>query len=234
MKRFIALLLVWLASLGVAFAAVNVNTANRGELEALKGIGPVKAQAIIDYRQKNGPFRSLEDLDKVPGIGKATLNMIKDDVTFSGANTGVAKAEARKEAAARETAKAAEPPKETVKEKVQAAGEKVKEKVQAAGEKVKEKTQSTKEAARDKTATAKDEAKDKTRVAKREEASAAVDINSASERELEALPGVGAARAKQIVKGRPYRSKNELVDKHILPQNVYDGLKDRVVARRGS
>src|SRR5262245_11589188 len=53
-----------------------------------------------------------------------------------------------------------------------------------------------------------------------------MDINSASEKELATLKGIGDARAKAIVKGRPYRGKNELVDKKIIPQSVYDGIKD--------
>jgi competence protein ComEA len=60
-----------------------------------------------------------------------------------------------------------------------------------------------------------------------------VDINSASKSELDALPGIGAARAEAIIKNRPYRAKNELVDKKIIPSNVYDGVKDRIVAKQG-
>ena len=57
-----------------------------------------------------------------------------------------------------------------------------------------------------------------------------LDINSASAQELDALPGIGPARAAAIVKGRPYRSKDELVRKKILPQNIYDKIKERLVA----
>jgi competence protein ComEA len=188
MKRFIALLLVWLASIGVALAAVNVNTADKAELETLKNIGPVKAQAIIDYRAQHGPFHSLGDLDNVPGIGKATLLSIKKEITFSGADTGLPAAKKDNRAADRTDARAQR------------------------GEGVRH------------------EDKDKTRVAVREEHSP-IDINTASEQELEKLPGVGPARAKQIVKGRPFRAKNDLVDQRILPPNVYDQVKDRIVAR---
>jgi DNA uptake protein ComE-like DNA-binding protein len=60
-----------------------------------------------------------------------------------------------------------------------------------------------------------------------------VDINSASKEELDALPGIGSARADAIIKHRPYRSKNELDDKKIIPHAAYEGIKDRIVARQG-
>ncbi|MBS0222478.1 MAG: helix-hairpin-helix domain-containing protein [Proteobacteria bacterium] len=58
-----------------------------------------------------------------------------------------------------------------------------------------------------------------------------VDINSASKDELQELKGVGATRANAIIKGRPYKSADELVHRKILPQNVYDGIKTKVVAK---
>jgi competence protein ComEA len=59
-----------------------------------------------------------------------------------------------------------------------------------------------------------------------------IDINSASQDELDALPGIGKAYSKKIIDNRPYQSKNQLVSKGVLPKSVYDGIKDRVVARQ--
>ncbi len=67
-----------------AWAAVDVNSASQTELETLPGIGPSKANAIIDFRTTNGPFQNLNDLDRVPGIGPATLSNIGPLVSFSG------------------------------------------------------------------------------------------------------------------------------------------------------
>jgi DNA uptake protein ComE-like DNA-binding protein len=65
-------------------------------------------------------------------------------------------------------------------------------------------------------------------------AQALLDINSASKAELDALPGIGAARADAIVKGRPYKGKDDLVNKKVIPQNVYDGIKDKIIAKQAA
>ena len=60
---------------------VNLNTAPRQLLETLPGIGPVRAQAIIDDREQNGLFQSVEEITRVPGIGSAIYNSIRPLVT---------------------------------------------------------------------------------------------------------------------------------------------------------
>jgi competence protein ComEA len=62
---------------------ININRAEPWLLEALPGIGEVLAQRIVDYRSENGPFRIIEDLLKVSGIGSATLENIRDFITVS-------------------------------------------------------------------------------------------------------------------------------------------------------
>lgn len=64
------------------------------------------------------------------------------------------------------------------------------------------------------------------------EATALVDINRASLEELKALKGIGDVRAAAIVQGRPYARKDELVRKGIVPQAVYDEIRERIVARQ--
>jgi competence protein ComEA len=61
-----------------------------------------------------------------------------------------------------------------------------------------------------------------------------VDINSASQEDLDKLPGIGQARAQAIIKNRPYKGKDELVRRKIIPQNIYDGIKDQIIARQKS
>ena len=62
---------------------VDINTADAATLESLSGIGEAKAKAIIEYREKNGKFKNLDDLSNVPGIGDATLEKVKSHVRFN-------------------------------------------------------------------------------------------------------------------------------------------------------
>jgi competence protein ComEA len=66
---------------GSTSGLINVNTASATELETLSGIGEVLAATIIEYRTQNGPFASVDDLMDVSGIGPATLEEIRDQVT---------------------------------------------------------------------------------------------------------------------------------------------------------
>lgn len=71
------------SEVGEPLQRVNINRAEAWLLEALPGIGKVRAQAIIDYRQQNGPFRSINELVKVEGIGTAVYEEIKHLITVA-------------------------------------------------------------------------------------------------------------------------------------------------------
>ena len=59
-----------------------------------------------------------------------------------------------------------------------------------------------------------------------------IDINRATAEELMTLKGIGEARAKAIIKGRPYARKDDLVRKKVVPQSIYDEIKDRIIAKQ--
>src|SRR3954471_15458612 len=104
MRKIALLFAALLAYAGFAFAAVNINSATKEQLEALPGIGPVKAQAIIDHRTANGRFKSTEEIMNVKGIKEGEFGKIKDQISVSGTTTmpaGAMKAESPKAGAAK-------------------------------------------------------------------------------------------------------------------------------------
>ena len=60
---------------------VNINNANTQQLQTLKGVGPAMAQKIIDYRNENGPFKTIDDLKNVSGIGEKTFDKLKEKIS---------------------------------------------------------------------------------------------------------------------------------------------------------
>lgn len=80
-RRLVQALIVSLLPAVVWAGPVNVNTADAATLaKELDGVGPARAQAIVEYRQKNGPFRAAEDLLKVQGIGKRVLDQNRSNI----------------------------------------------------------------------------------------------------------------------------------------------------------
>ena len=65
-------------------------------------------------------------------------------------------------------------------------------------------------------------------------AAALIDINSATKQQLMTLPGIGEALSQKIIDGRPYRAKNELTQKKILTEAVYEKITDRIIAKQGA
>ena len=90
MKTLLGSLLAALLFSVSAWAAVDINTATQSELEAVKGIGPAKAKAIVEHRQKNGAFKNLDALAEVKGFGKASVAKLKGELS-----AGAAKPEAK-------------------------------------------------------------------------------------------------------------------------------------------
>jgi competence protein ComEA len=81
-RLFVALAMALTLCSFPAVAVVNINTASQEEFVALhKGLGPAKAQAIIDYRKAHGPFKSVDDLKHVKGIGAKRLEKLRADLT---------------------------------------------------------------------------------------------------------------------------------------------------------
>ena len=104
----------------------------------------------------------------------------------------------------------------------------------AAGSALAQKAEPSKDATKKSATAAKDATKKAADTPKAEPPKAAepMDLNSASESELASLKGIGPVRAKAIVKGRPYKGKDELVQKKIVPQSVYDSIKDQIIAKQ--
>lgn len=86
MKRLLVVLFAVFCSFNVMASPVNINTADAKTIgDALSGIGLKKAQAIVKYREEKGPFKTVEELVNVDGIGEKTVAKIKNDILLSDA-----------------------------------------------------------------------------------------------------------------------------------------------------
>lgn len=89
-RTMFSLLLMPLSAMAVDL--VNINTADATTLEQVNGIGPVKAKAIVAYRQSQGSFASVDELIKVPGIGSKSVDKMRAQLTVGGQGSAAAPA----------------------------------------------------------------------------------------------------------------------------------------------
>lgn len=97
MKKLVLILFALFAFSGLALA-VDINAADQAQLEGVKGIGPVKAKAIVDYRSKNGPFKSVDELKNVRGFDDKSIAKMKGELSVGGAGRKTDPAAASKKA----------------------------------------------------------------------------------------------------------------------------------------
>ena len=210
-------------------ALIDLNTATADELQALPGIGPAKAKAIIEGR----PYKSLKDFESRDIVAASAVEKFKDQVTVSRAKP------ATTEAAATQAEEKIDLNTATVDELMSLPGIGP-ARANAIIEGRPYKSLKDFESRNVVTASALDKFKDQVIVSKVRAKSAAadvpeeknppepvgkIDLNSATAEELEVLPGVGPVRAKAIVEGRPYSSLAQFESKGIVPASVFDKFK---------
>lgn len=91
MKRILSSIALFLAGISLALAAVNINSASIDELTTVKGIGPSKAKAIVEYRDKNGPFKSVDDLKEIKGFGDKSVAKLRGELSVGDSATTAGK-----------------------------------------------------------------------------------------------------------------------------------------------
>ena len=169
---------------------VNLNTATQEELEALPGVGEATAKKIIASR----PYASVDDLSKA-GVSASTISKIKSKVTVSGGSSSASASE--KSSASAGGASSSESASSTSSKKSKSSKASASTAATATDKPAAESTGTKKATAEPKSTGT-------------ESRGGRIDVNTASEKELEDLPGIGAASAKKIIAGRPYKSLDDL------------------------
>jgi competence protein ComEA len=83
MKKVILACIVFFYFTFNAFSALNLNTATLDQLKELEGVGQAKAQAIVEYRNKNGHFKNVDELNNVPGFSDNAIKKLKPTLTVT-------------------------------------------------------------------------------------------------------------------------------------------------------
>ena len=193
----VVLVALFALTAGTASAAVDINTADQKTLESLPGIGPALAQEIV----KGRPYKSVDELSRVKGIGKAKLEKLKGLVTVGGASAAPA-AGAAGSAATKASSAAAEAKKAPAEAK----------KVPAEAKKVPA------------------EAKKAGRAAK-ETYTGMVNLNTATKEQIESLPGIGPKKAQAVIDGRPYQKIEDIMKVKGIKQGIFNKVKDRITVQ---
>jgi len=81
----------------VGAGTININTATVDELDRLPGVGPTKAAAVAAFREKHGPFKRIDDLDRVKGFGRKLIMRVRPFVALAGPTTYIGKPHSRKD-----------------------------------------------------------------------------------------------------------------------------------------
>ena len=200
---------------------ININSASKTDLEALPGVGPATADAIIAAR----PFKSVAELKNVKGIGEARFEEMLPHVTvkntasqstaigapaggISGGSTGSDKpsAEAQEKNRAPKNARTD-------------ANVGAPETPGSGSSKPTAEAQEKNRSARSATATS------------NRDHSAKVDLNTASKEELEALPGIGPVKAQAIIDNRPYKNVNDVMKVSGIKEGTFDKIKDQITVK---
>ena len=211
-RLLVVALIVTVPLLAHSQQLININIASAEELDTLPGIGPTKAQAIIDYRTQNGSFQTLSQIMDVPGIGQGTFSNIQDLITVGeGLDENV-----EIEQGSNHTVDQTEPPDPVVFDQIidltddegSSVGEPIADTETPADDPVTEtETTPTQETA---------------------PAGALVNVNTATLEELDTLPGIGPAKAQAIVDHREQNGPFQTVDDLLNVSGIGPGTMSNI------
>jgi competence protein ComEA len=198
-------------------APVDVNTATAERLETLPGVGPALSKAIMEGR----PYAHFDDLAKVKGLGEAKLETLRGRVSFGKAAAVVDKAKAKVETGKADMKAKADSVKDNVKTKADAVKDTIKTKADAAKDTVKTKADAVKADVKSKTETV----KSKLPPGKK------ININTATADDLDLLYGIGPARAKLIIEGRPYDKIEDIMKVKGIKEIEFEKIKENITVK---